>query len=397
MRSTFCLQISLLVAAASLAACGDPRAATGESVDVLTRCTPCHGDPARPTGSNPLLPAAPPLGTKGETATTARAVGAHQRHDHVLCNECHVVPNSMGHSNGKVDMAWGPVATAGGVSPVWNGASCSASYCHGNFPLYGNASNAPVWTAPRASACGTCHGLPPTANGHSASTSCGSCHPGYTVSTVNPALHVNGRPDISGLACTSCHGDSTRTGIAGADPNVAVAPPIAATGRSPGAHLAHVNKTGGIMTPAQCAECHAGAVPSSTTGHPSGAITVAFSGRGGTAGSYNQGTLTCSSTYCHGNFTGGSNAAPPWTGAGPLACNACHPSSPTSGEHDKHIVGEGLACGICHSGYTATTVNVSLHVNGAKNVGGAGTGIRTWASPSCTPSDTSACHGSKSW
>jgi predicted CxxxxCH...CXXCH cytochrome family protein len=388
MRSTFCLKISLLVAAASLAACGDPRAATGESAGVLTRCTPCHGDRNRPAGLNPLLPAAPPLGTKGETATTTRAVGAHQRHDYVLCNECHVVPNSMGHSNGTVDMAWGPVATAGGVSPVWNGSSCSASYCHGNFAK-GNPGNAPVWTAPRASDCGTCHGLPPTAGGHPASSDCSLCHPGYTSSSVNPAVHVNGQPDIGGLACTSCHGDGTRTGVAGADPNVKVAPPITFTGRSAGAHLAHVNKAGGIMTPAQCAECHAGAVPSSLTGHPSGIITVAFGGRGGSSGSYSQTTLTCSSTYCHGNFPGGNGAAPLWTGAGPLACSACHPSAPSTGQHSRsnHV---SAGCGACHPGYTSSTVNVTLHVNGAKSWGNK---ITSFNGTTCT----NTCHDPESW
>lgn len=379
MRSTFWMQLSLVAAAAALVSCGDPRTATGESIGVVTRCTPCHGDSTRPAGSNPLLPAAPPAGTKGETAPTTRAVGAHQRHDYVLCSECHVVPNSMGHSNGKVDMAWGPVATTGGASPVWNGTSCSASYCHGNFAK-GNPSNVPVWTAPRASDCGTCHGLPPTAGGHPATSDCSLCHPGYTASSVNSAVHVNGQPDISGLACTSCHGDGTRAGVAGADPNVKVAPPITATGRSAGAHLAHVNKAGGIMTPAQCAECHAGSVPSSLTGHPSGTITVAFGGRGGSAGSY--GAPTCSSTYCHGNFPGGNSAAPLWTGAGPLACTACHPSSPSTGEHQKHL-GEGIACATCHTGYTSSTVNVPIHINGRKDVA-ASTG---WDGSTCN-----GCH-----
>ncbi|MEI6226755.1 MAG: CxxxxCH/CxxCH domain-containing protein, partial [Deltaproteobacteria bacterium] len=100
---------------------------------------------------------------------TDRAVGAHQLHlqdgalrPAIACSECHEVPSSSSHSNGTVDLTFGTLATKGGATPTWNGSSCSASYCHGGF-TGGNAANAPVWTQARASACGTCHGLPPAA------------------------------------------------------------------------------------------------------------------------------------------------------------------------------------------------------------------------------------------
>jgi hypothetical protein len=40
-------------------------------------------------------------------------------------------------------------------------------------------------------------------------------------------------------------------------------------------------------------------------------------------------------------------------------------------------------------------VNVTLHVNGAKNAGGAGTSINSWNASTlqCAP----ACHGSQRW
>ena len=75
--------------------------------------------------TNPQFPSAPPKGTKGEAATTDRAVGAHQLHlqggtigPAVACSECHVVPTTTAHANGKVDLAFGPLATTGGAVPT---------------------------------------------------------------------------------------------------------------------------------------------------------------------------------------------------------------------------------------------------------------------------------------
>ncbi len=208
-----------------------------------------------------------------------------------------------------------------------------------------------------------------------------------------------GRPvigDGGGGVCSACHGDPTRTAVAGADPDVQAAPPVTATGRSAGAHLAHVNKTGEMMTPAHCAECHSGAVPSSTDGHPSGTITVTFSGRattGGQSPTYNSTSISCSATYCHGGFTGGANATPTWTG-GAMSCSSCHGVPPSTGHHtvDQHVT---AGCGACHPGYTTTTANASVHVNGAKDVGGTGTSITTWnaTTKSCDPT----CHGPGTW
>src|SRR5512137_2921413 len=66
-------------------------------VDVAAlTCTTCHGDASQvATPAAPLL-AAPPAGTRGETDTATRAVGAHQRHlatgatsNAIACSECH--------------------------------------------------------------------------------------------------------------------------------------------------------------------------------------------------------------------------------------------------------------------------------------------------------------------
>lgn len=197
-------------------------------------CTSCHGDATRTAiaGADPNVKSAPPIGTKGETATSARAVGAHQAHvnranvraNPIACNECHVVPAANNHGNAKVDIAFGTLAKTGNVSPAWNGASCSASYCHGNF-RGGNNAAAPTWTG-AAMTCTSCHGAPPASGDHGRGDhqfACSNCHgTGYTANAVNKALHLNGQKNAGGpgsnittwnpatRSCTpTCHGNET--------------------------------------------------------------------------------------------------------------------------------------------------------------------------------------------
>ncbi|HSO36573.1 MAG TPA: hypothetical protein VLT33_28805, partial [Labilithrix sp.] len=106
-------------------------------------CTTCHGDSTRvgAAGTDPQITVAPPHGTNGETLTTQAAVGAHQAHlnktdlasSPLQCNDCHVLPTSMSHSDGVIDMSWGPFAKAGGANPQYNGTTCTNVYCHGAF------------------------------------------------------------------------------------------------------------------------------------------------------------------------------------------------------------------------------------------------------------------------
>lgn len=188
-------------------------------------CTTCHGDPDR---EDPNAPA-PPLGTLGETDTATLAVGAHQAHLNdgpmrraIDCTECHTVPTDLSHVDGVVELVFGPLATANGASPSWDreSATCSGSYCHG-ATLIGGSNTQPLWTQVDGSqaACGTCHDLPPDDLAHGyhleAGASCGNCHPGFTPSSVDPDIHINGFVVTGGqiisydrdtLLCTSsCH------------------------------------------------------------------------------------------------------------------------------------------------------------------------------------------------
>ena len=110
-----------------------PRERRGGPRRLGLTCTSCHGGTAN---------AAPPFGSRGETATTARAVGAHQRTSPaatlsgpIACAECHAVPTAMGHADGTAQVAFGPLARAAVRRRRWDPATatCAATYCHGQF------------------------------------------------------------------------------------------------------------------------------------------------------------------------------------------------------------------------------------------------------------------------
>lgn len=303
--------VAAAVAVLSLFACEARPIAEGAG----TLCTGCHG------GTDA---AAPFRATNGATSTSDRRVGAHQAHlasGAAACEDCHPVRDdiaSPGHMDGKVDVAFGE--RAGGRAASWepDSATCSV-YCHG-ATLEGGSATRPVWTrvdgsqaacgschgspppAPhpasaacsgchpstvkadgtidRAAAahingkidvaadgatCGSCHGIPPPAP-HVASTSCGSCHSGYSSTTVNAALHRNGTVDVSAAACGACH----------------AIPP--ATGRH-GKHVQEERIT--------CGMCHAGFTASSAgPTHLNGTVEVSAPG-------WSASTQSCANA-CHG-------------------------------------------------------------------------------------------------
>jgi predicted CxxxxCH...CXXCH cytochrome family protein len=388
-------------------------------------CTSCHGTAGRAaTTLNPQLPASPPVGTKGETLTTTRAVGAHQAHlvntrlrlAAIACSECHTVPTSTSHANSVVDMTWGTLTRTGGVVPTWTGTTCT-NYCHG-ANLFGGTITAPTWTGgpSQASACTACHGAPPPAP-HSQSTTCASCHTGYTATTVNPATHMNGAVDVVAMTCTSCHGTATRAATT-LNPQLAAAPPVdtagntATTFRGVGAHMKHLS-TSATSSNFACTECHT--VPTATS-HANGTKDLVFgtlAKTGGKVPAYNATTLGCSATYCHGNFTGGTTTAVPiWTGAA-MTCTSCHGAPPSTGHHQTHQQGKATNCQHCHSGIATGTgypsanaalvpAGVALHVNGAKNLAFGGTYSGRAVTMTVTRNGTTitcngSCHGSKTW
>ncbi len=351
-------------------------------------CTACHGDAARVPAS---LAPAPPVDTKGNSLPVFAGVGAHQSHltstritgVPVSCTDCHATPTGA-HPSGTTEFSFSPLARTGALNPSYDfvTSTCASTYCHG-ATLLGGTNKAPKWTQldGTQAACGTCHGVPPPAP-HTASTACASCHGGYTSTTVNAGLHINGLVDVVTQSCTSCHGTAGRVanaGIAGAvDANLASAPPIdaagSATGITVGDHQTHLNPTTAsqIFRPLACTDCHPD--NSANTGHANAVVDVTLATVATFPGSVvkSAGTTpaTCT-TYCHGSkwpagdAHKGARASWAWNGAA-AACGDCHSDPPTSAAHNGFTAATN--CGTCHTGYTATTVNQALHINGVADV-----------------------------
>jgi len=201
-------------------------------------CTTCHGSLSNP---------APPRDLNGNTSTSARGVGSHQKHllggtisSGVVCSDCHRLPPAA-YVQGHLDSPLPAEVTMNSYialtitnkptttdydaslplfspSPAYdsNTLSCASTYCHGNFKN-GNPAFAPIWnnTTGSETACGTCHGnitkptlaqraLPRTlAEGgtHPDSLSCSTCHIGVVNSSlviIDKTKHINGKLTISG-------------------------------------------------------------------------------------------------------------------------------------------------------------------------------------------------------
>jgi predicted CxxxxCH...CXXCH cytochrome family protein len=438
--------LAALAAILALAGCDVARPVSGTS-SAATVCTSCHGDSTR-LSDEPLVRAAPPAGVRGADP------GAHLAHlragafrGPIACGECHDVPSSAGHSNGKIEVPLGgSLARAGGASPSWNDPTCSSVYCHG-ATLPGGPPATPAWTAAASIGCGSCHGTPPP-NHDPSSTNCNACHPG----TVKPngeidvanGLHIDGVVEVNqqhptgwkareqhgfsanatglagcktchgqdlnggaGPSCTACHAAAGQAGWAtsctfchGDRASGRAAPPVDTQGRndasrvSVGVHAAHVTTT--ITTPLACTQCHparSGSVvddPAHVDGD--GQAEVAFGAlarTGGAAASYVRGgptTATCSSVYCHGEFPGGAHASPDWTSTAQATCSSCHGAPPSTGRHGDH---SGLACAECHghAGSGAT------HANGTKDVPFSSAAPGAAWSPATRSCGSFSCHG----
>ncbi|MBI5473899.1 MAG: CxxxxCH/CxxCH domain-containing protein [Ignavibacteriae bacterium] len=222
---------------------------------VPSSCARCHANPGGPQNcatchgtTNP----APPEDTHGNTARTARGVGAHQVHYvggtltrvTMHCQECHTVPGGIydaGHidatanaevllnsplartvTNEPTTQNYSPSLPQFTPNPSYSAANitCASTYCHGNFKN-GNPTFAPVWNDATGSqkACGTCHGdvgrptayeraLPKAigAGGtHPPVTTpvipCATCHIGVvdaSMRIIDPSKHMNGKLNLGG-------------------------------------------------------------------------------------------------------------------------------------------------------------------------------------------------------
>jgi predicted CxxxxCH...CXXCH cytochrome family protein len=179
---------------------------------------------------------------RGQTATSELAVGAHSAHveagplaDAFACSECHVTPSSLleaGHlgADSIAEITWGAVAQAPGANWDRGLATCSDTYCHGNFGG-GDNGNTPIWTATNQANCGSCHDVgsnPGDLGGRhekhvsEEGLSCNRCHSltvDLALDITGTSIHVNGQGDVNfstgqgsfnGNTCSAlgagCHG-----------------------------------------------------------------------------------------------------------------------------------------------------------------------------------------------
>ena len=361
--------------------CLEPR--NDPPADDAAQCATCHGDPNR--AGDKLLRAAPPADLLGSTDVSYPGVGAHQihlqaseTHGAVACDECHTVPEhteSPGHADTATpaELVFGPLARKDGHQPSYDPTqTCGDSYCH-------RGANS-RWTAPRSSekACGSCHGLPPSAP-HPQSDQCFGCHGdviGKGGRFVAPERHVDGTADVATGTCTSCHGT-------GNDP----APPVdtrgnvVTTARGVGAHQAHLHTE--RARPVVCDECHRVPAQVLAPGHADGTADVVFSAVATASGHdgahFDAAAATCTETHCHGPGNGNVATSPDWTSQSNLTCTGCH-GAPPAAPHPQMT-----DCSLCHSAVVAeddaTLSNPARHVDGTVDVD--------------VPTSCTACHGGK--
>ncbi len=183
-------------------------------------CSACHGSAETP---------APPRDVHGGTSTVGLGVGAHAAHvtgahrltAPIACAECHLVPGATA-DEGHIDTplpaevfpdGGGPLARAGGATPVWSHAeaSCADVHCHGGgIALAVDTSTSrvsePIWTAVGSgqAACGACHGVPPLDGVHDPAATirdCFHCHPsvddhGNILFVGASSRHIDGAVDV---------------------------------------------------------------------------------------------------------------------------------------------------------------------------------------------------------
>jgi predicted CxxxxCH...CXXCH cytochrome family protein len=172
-----------------------------------------------------------------------------------------------------------------------------------------------------------------------------------------------------------------------------------------GAHQKHATSSGYNFT---CDTCHFNGMPVTLIAESPPMFQMGFNYKGTGGGAYDghvllspysydgtngttvttNGTMTCSSIYCHSDGTSvttgviPANTSPSWGAAGPLLCNTCHgyppqyaQDQPKSNSHVRHFdqlqQNSWFSCGTCH--YSTTTDGVTIsgtanHVNGQYDV-----------------------------
>jgi predicted CxxxxCH...CXXCH cytochrome family protein len=348
------------------------------------------------------------------------------------------------HSNGQSDNAKAAIKR---TTPTWGMGATGCGSCHNDMSVFINASSGSHFA----------HANTVSTTAY-AKIGCGSCHSGYTATVPAYATHVNKKIDLNGTiltttsyskysaagftpakgyygtcSVTNCHGSGRPTwgatavapvngfpysatlclkchGSSASSPFYSTAIPKVTvnTDAKVGAHFNHLSSnTSRISNSATCSDCHN--VPTAATltvaPHLSGSATPTFpSGSlaltGGIFPTYSSATVSCGSTYCHGDglpgrsnarATGAKKAAiknhPRWNSpflsatiaTAPTAadCGACHGFPPRTASHaavaayalytaSQNIAPASSNCNNCHKHLNAngTFNDISKHING---------------------------------
>ena len=188
-------------------------------------CNTCHGD-----FTNPDL-IAPPRDINKNTSTDSVGVGAHTAHlinnqigAIIPCSTCHIVPQKY-YDPGHIDSPLPAEVIFSNIAIVNNGinssynystATCSNTYCHGNWEFLKDSSNnqfAYSDTSMRGNnvsvifnkvdgtqaLCGSCHNLAP--EGHIGNPNCSNCHIAVVDANgniIDQTKHINGMKNVFG-------------------------------------------------------------------------------------------------------------------------------------------------------------------------------------------------------
>jgi len=372
-------------------------------------CGTCHGakDNAPPS---PASPHAKHVGTAAGYKYTCSRCHSRTTEPTADATTFAAISSVNMHVNKAIDVAFDAVNPSG----VWNGTTCSTTYCHSNANPYGG-SNTPVAQAWSGTLdCGSCHSEPadgsPTWSaphtkhvktyGVNTNFTCNACHAATAsdnATVSDPAEHADGTKtlafsafansaatgDIANHQCSNvyCHGDGTS-----ATPTVTVTwsgtlncngchGGSAADAPTSAPHAKHVASSSPYRY--SCAKCHSKtakdttdattfATISSYSFHVNKTPDVAFNSFVGAA-TWTDGTSTCSTTYCHsignlnvaagalpGAYSGSVYAAPTWSGT--VGCNACH---------GRSTAGSGMPDYVSGAAGSATANSHAKHVVGS--------------------------------
>lgn len=167
-------------------------------------CSSCHGS---------ATSSAPPRDLSGDTARSARGVGAHQVHlatspwrRTMPCSSCHVVPtqtDSPGHRDGDnvAEVKFDSLNPQGIYSVAT--ATCTNNYCHGTGR---SSTGTAVWTSVGTLTCTSCHSVNGSrmSGDHRKHVSgehmrCSECHADVinaNQTIINANLHINGVHEV---------------------------------------------------------------------------------------------------------------------------------------------------------------------------------------------------------